>query len=83
MSGQPGAFNERVVTRATATLKAWDAAEFGPIPEESTVRANVYLADGPNVLTAAQLAGSRAGFGIAEAVARQFAGPGKAAEGDR
>jgi len=31
----------------------------------------------------AQLAGSRAGFGIAEAVARQFAGPGKAAEGDR
>ena len=51
-------FNERVVTRATATLKAWDAAEWGPIPEESTVRANVYLADGTNVLTAAQLTGS-------------------------
>lgn len=31
----------------------------------------------------AQLAGSRAGFGIAEAVARQFAGPGKGAGGDR
>ena len=52
------AFNERVVTRATATLKAWDVAEFGPIPEESTVRANVYLAEGSNVLTAAQLTGS-------------------------
>ena len=51
-------FNERVVTRATATLKAWEAAEFGAIPEESNVRANVYLADGANVLTAAQLAGS-------------------------
>lgn len=51
-------FNERVVTRATATLKAWDAAEFGPIPTESRVRANVYLTDGPNVLTAAQLTGS-------------------------
>ncbi|MBX7492194.1 LPS export ABC transporter permease LptG [Qipengyuania sp. 1NDW9] len=52
------AFNERVVTRATATLKAWDAAEYGPIPAESSVRANVYLAEGSNVLTAAQLTGS-------------------------
>ncbi len=51
-------FNERVVTRATATLKAWEAAEFGPIPAESQVRANVYLTDGPNVLTATQLTGS-------------------------
>ena len=51
-------FNERVVTRATATLKAWDAAEWGPVPEESSVRANVYLADGSDVLTAAQLTGS-------------------------
>ena len=51
-------FNERVVSRATATLSAWDAADFGPIPLESTVRANVYLADGDNVLTAAQISGS-------------------------
>ena len=51
-------FNERVVTRATATLKAWEAADYGAIPEESSVRANVYLADGANVLTAAQLSGS-------------------------
>lgn len=50
-------FNEQVVTRSTATLKAWEAAEWGPIPVESTVRANVYLAEGTNVLTAAQLAG--------------------------
>ena len=50
-------FNERVVTRSSATLKAWDAAEYGPIPEESNVRANVYLTDGTNVLTAAALAG--------------------------
>ena len=51
-------FNERVVTRATATLKAWEAAEWGPVPEASNVRANVYLSDGANVLTAAQLVGS-------------------------
>lgn len=60
VGGASFAFNERVVTRSTATLKAWEAAEWGPIPEESSVRANVYLADGTNVLTAAQLAGSGA-----------------------
>ncbi len=52
------AFNERVVTRATATLKAWQDAEYGPIPQETGVRANVYLADGANILTAATLTGS-------------------------
>ena len=26
------AFNERVVTRATATLKAWEAVKYGPVP---------------------------------------------------
>jgi lipopolysaccharide export system permease protein len=50
-------FNERVVTRANATLKVWEAAQFGPIPEQSDVRANVYLTDGANILTAATLSG--------------------------
>ena len=52
------AFNESVVTRSSATLKAWEAAEFGPIPRESSVKANVYLTDGTNVLNAASIAGS-------------------------
>lgn len=52
------AFNERVVTRATATLKAWEANEFGPVPQDSGVRANVYLTDGANILTAASVSGS-------------------------
>ncbi|WP_421992892.1 LPS export ABC transporter permease LptG [Qipengyuania sp.] len=51
------AFNERVVTRATETLKAWEAVEFGPIPTESGVRANIYLNDDGNILTAGYLAG--------------------------
>ena len=51
------AFNERVVTRANATLKAWEAVEYGPIPQESGVRANVYLTDGQNILTASSLIG--------------------------
>ena len=50
-------FNERVVTRATATLKAWEASEFGPIPEDSGVRSNVYLTDGTNILSAATISG--------------------------
>jgi lipopolysaccharide export system permease protein len=53
-------FNETVVTRATATLKAWEANEFGPVPQDSGVRANVYLTDGENILAAASLAEVRA-----------------------
>lgn len=52
------AFNERVVTRANATLSAWEAVEYGPIPEASDVRANVYLHDGQNILYASSLVGS-------------------------
>lgn len=54
------AFNERVVTRATATLKAWQANEYGPVPRDSGVRANVYVTDGPNILTAASVTGEGA-----------------------
>jgi lipopolysaccharide export system permease protein len=50
-------FNERVVTRATATLKAWTAAGYGPLPKDSGVRSNVYLRDGANVLMAATVSG--------------------------
>ena len=51
-------FNERVVTRATSALSAWEAVEFGPIPEETGSRANVYLNDGQNILMARQVSGS-------------------------
>ena len=54
------AFNERVVTRASATLKAWSAVEYGAVPRNSGVRSNVYLRDGPNILTAATVTGSGA-----------------------
>ncbi|MEP2235768.1 MAG: LPS export ABC transporter permease LptG [Alteripontixanthobacter sp.] len=58
ISGASFLFNESVVTRATATLKAWEANEFGPIPEGSDLRANVYLTDGPDVLSAASISGT-------------------------
>jgi lipopolysaccharide export system permease protein len=52
------AFNERVVTRANATLKAWDANEFRKVPQDSGVRTNVYLTDGVDILSAATVAGT-------------------------
>ena len=35
------AFNERVVTRATATLSDWEKVEYGPVPRDTGVRPNV------------------------------------------
>lgn len=46
-------FNERVVTRATATLSAWEAVDYGVVPKDSGVRNNVYLNDGRDILMAA------------------------------
>jgi lipopolysaccharide export system permease protein len=52
------AFNERVVTRATATLKAWEGNDFGPVPQDSGERSNVYFTDGTNIFMAQRLTGS-------------------------
>jgi lipopolysaccharide export system permease protein len=52
------AFNERVVTRATATLSAWQAVKYGRVPPQSATKANVWLADGRNVLFAQAIGGS-------------------------
>jgi lipopolysaccharide export system permease protein len=51
------AFNERIVTRSTATLKAWQAAHYGPLPTDTQVRSNVWLQDGPNILYARTVTG--------------------------
>lgn len=50
-------FNERIVTRATATLSAWSANEFRPLPEGTDVQANAYLSDGANILMANTVVG--------------------------
>ena len=58
VAGISFAFNERVVTRATATLKAWQSVHYGPMPRESAVKTNVYTSDGINVLNAATVLGT-------------------------
>lgn len=57
ISGLSFVFNERVVTRATAALNAWEAVDYGPIPKTSTARNNLYLAEGRDILLAGTLSG--------------------------
>ena len=51
------AFNERVVARSTAALSAWQAVEYGPVPPNSGIKANPWVLDGNNLISAAIVAG--------------------------
>ncbi len=51
------AFNERVTVRATATLKAWQDVDYGPVPPDSDVKSNVWMQDGTNILFARTVTG--------------------------
>ncbi|MCH7629749.1 MULTISPECIES: LPS export ABC transporter permease LptG [Novosphingobium] len=57
VSGVTFVFNERVVTRSNATMKAWQAVKYGPIPRDGDVKANVWLQDGQNILFAKSIEG--------------------------
>ncbi|MFC3098437.1 LPS export ABC transporter permease LptG [Alteraurantiacibacter palmitatis] len=61
VAGASFTFNERVVTRATATLKAWERVDYGTIPTDPDLRTNVYFNDGNDVLMARELSGQGAG----------------------
>ena len=60
VAGMSFAFNERIVTRATGTLKAWEGADFAAIPDDPTERTNLYLNDGNDVLMAGRVSGDGA-----------------------
>jgi lipopolysaccharide export system permease protein len=51
------AFNERIVARSTARLSAWQAVEYGPLPPDSGIKANPWVRDGNNLVSAAIVAG--------------------------
>lgn len=55
------AFQERVVTRATATLNAWQAVEYGPVPAGSRVSSNVWVRRGDDLILARQVSGRGSG----------------------
>jgi len=50
-------FNDRVVTRATATLNAWQDANYGPLPKNRGVGTNIWVRDGDDLIHAAQVSG--------------------------
>ena len=50
-------FNERIVTRAAATLSAWEAVEYGPLPPSTGVSSNVWVRHGDDLILARQVAG--------------------------
>ena len=50
-------FNERIVTRANASLSAWDAADWHPVPPETDVQNDVRVQHGPDLIFVRQVAG--------------------------
>lgn len=60
MAGISYLFNERIVVRATATLSAWQAADFGPIPSDRGVKSNVWVRDGEDLIRAGTITGKGA-----------------------
>ena len=50
-------FQERVVTRAAATLAAWDAVDYGPLPPETRTSQNVWVRDKEDLIFARLVVG--------------------------
>ncbi|HET8613296.1 MAG TPA: LptF/LptG family permease, partial [Sphingomonas sp.] len=55
------AFNERVVTRATAALSAWQDVNYGPVPTGRHGATNIWVRDGDDIIHAASASGHGAG----------------------
>ncbi|WP_375381552.1 LPS export ABC transporter permease LptG [uncultured Sphingomonas sp.] len=51
------AFNDRIVSRATATLNQWQAVDYGPLPIDRGDRTNVWVRDGDDLIEVDQLRG--------------------------
>lgn len=51
------AFDERIVTRANASLDAWQQVDYGPIPRASGIKTNVWVRDGSQLIQAGTVQG--------------------------
>ena len=51
------AFNDRIVSRAAATLRAWEAVDYGPIPKDRGIVSNVWVRTGDDLIHATQASG--------------------------
>ncbi|HEV2569635.1 LPS export ABC transporter permease LptG [Sphingomonas sp.] len=61
VAGLSFAFNERVVARATATLKAWSKVEYGPMPKGNNILSNLWVRNGEDLIRAGRAIGRGAG----------------------
>lgn len=52
VAGISFAFNERIVTRSTAALSAWQKVEYKRVPKDSGVRTNIWVRDGDDLINA-------------------------------
>lgn len=50
-------FNDRIVSRATATLSQWERVDYGPLPVDSGERGNVWVRDGANLIRVDRIQG--------------------------
>ena len=50
-------FNERIVTRATATLDSWQDVDYGPVPRDSGIKPNIWVRFGDDLIFARQVIG--------------------------
>lgn len=57
IAGVSFAFNERVVSRASAALDAWQDVNYGPLPRESGVMTNAWVRDGNDLVNAGIIIG--------------------------
>ena len=53
-------FNERIATRATASLNAWADVKYGPVPPPTGAQTNVWVRLGDDLIFARQVTGSGA-----------------------
>ncbi|MBX3594330.1 MAG: LPS export ABC transporter permease LptG [Sphingomonas sp.] len=51
------AFNDRIVSRASATLNAWKAVEYAPLAPDRGDRSNVWVREGQHLIHAQQISG--------------------------
>jgi lipopolysaccharide export system permease protein len=55
------AFNERIVTRATITLNAWENVDYGVVPKVRNGASDVWVREGDDVIHAVSVTGHGAG----------------------
>ncbi|CAN5390356.1 LPS export ABC transporter permease LptG [soil metagenome] len=67
-------FNERIVTRATATLNQWQKVEYAPLPIDSGDRANVWVRAGDDLIEVRQVKGKGAAIRLSDVTLYDRAG---------